>query len=55
MICQVCYSRSSEKQKSNSDETCKDFIRGNARVSEIGGSQKKNGRAIRPSGTQTRN
>lgn len=35
MICQVCYSGSSEKQKSSWDCVSKDFIRGNACVSEM--------------------
>lgn len=35
MICQVCYSGSSEKQKSSWDYVFKDFIRGNACVSEM--------------------
>lgn len=35
MICQLCCSGSSEKQKSSRDYVSKDFIRGNACVSEM--------------------
>ena len=34
MICKLCCSESSEKQKSNWDEMSKDFMRENACVSE---------------------